>query len=447
MIEPLARGVDPVQLAFHALVSMGARVQPTESPLAVALVRLGVDLARGERFTTAEAREFVSLIRATLEAVGSAIPADQPAYRTGALLDTARLAMRDLQHALTTLLTEHRQLTTSLAPILEQLLVAMRETEALPPGPRPTVPARFAYPEPPTDTGRTVPLHEPSPTLARLVSSLLESIARLQAVLPLAAAPHAREVSAPVPAGGPATALPAATTRLLQTLVEAIAELLTLLPLAATPGPASATRSLQPGLGLARCLEQAVSLLHEALPVTSGQASVAQSPIPGATGRLAAAVPAALPPSFASIGRSAAQVIGLVRELLSPPLPMGTTPNLPPLLMASMAQVLTQLKAGLPSAVPEAETDEAAPLPTGTLLARLQGATDVSAARSAVSGVPVSPNETLDAYRWGLLVALNYKPAVGRPSRARVSSARPRCEMCDRLLEQTPTGALVCPAC
>src|SRR5207249_483653 len=52
MIEPLARGVDPVQLAFQSLVSMGTRTQRADSPLAAALDRLGVDLARGQSFTT-----------------------------------------------------------------------------------------------------------------------------------------------------------------------------------------------------------------------------------------------------------------------------------------------------------------------------------------------------------------------------------------------------------
>src|ERR1700737_791167 len=63
MIEPLGRGVDPGQLAFHALVTMGVRPERmrAESPLAVALDELGVDLAHGEHFTTAEAKQFVSL--------------------------------------------------------------------------------------------------------------------------------------------------------------------------------------------------------------------------------------------------------------------------------------------------------------------------------------------------------------------------------------------------
>jgi hypothetical protein len=53
----------------------------------------------------------------------------------------------------------------------------------------------------------------------------------------------------------------------------------------------------------------------------------------------------------------------------------------------------------------------------------------------------------MDAYRWGLLVGLNFRPALGRPARALTSSARPRCELCGRLLEQSRTGALVCPTC
>src|SRR5450631_3675487 len=72
MIEPLPRGVDPVQLAFQSLASMGTRAQRAESPLAVALDRLGVDLARGESFTTAEAKQLVGLVRATLEVLETA---------------------------------------------------------------------------------------------------------------------------------------------------------------------------------------------------------------------------------------------------------------------------------------------------------------------------------------------------------------------------------------
>jgi hypothetical protein len=557
MIDPLARGVDPVQLAFQSLVTMGVRTQPTrtESPLAVALQQLGVDLAHPEPFTTAEAKQFVSLVRATVEVLVAALPADQPAPRSGALLETAQVAMRDLQRAVTQVLTDHRYVTTSLAPILRQLLVAMHEPTSLPPGLHTPVPARFflesfsapAQADRAVGSDRAVATEAP-PTLARLVSSLVESIVRLQAVLPLDAVPRADGLAPPEHMSAPASAerasapapLPAATTRLLQTLVEAIADLLTLLPQPAFPGPTAHTSEAQPMETLVRTLGEAIALLHEVLPVTAGHANERSAPIEHSlpvhdADRLPPASARSTPPlTLARLANAVAQVIGLVNELLTsaprpstgalaappsaetptpPPSPtasatdspprLRSTPtelapqltpsftnltprlapsfadlaprlapsladftprlapgltdvpvvlaprltDLPPLLAASLAEVITHLKAGLPPAVLETVLDESAPLLTGTLLAQLQAAAASTAAPAGGIGAPVNPLEMFDAYRWGLLVALNYRSPVGRQSRARVSAARPRCEMCDRLLEQTRSGALVCPTC
>jgi hypothetical protein len=117
-----------------------------------------------------------------------------------------------------------------------------------------------------------------------------------------------------------------------------------------------------------------------------------------------------------------------------------------PMLAASLAAVVANLKTGLPPAVLEAAADESSPLVTATLLAQLEAATGTHSLPAGI-GVPVRTLETVDAYRWGLLVGLNYRPALGRPIRARLSVSRPRCETCSRLLEQTRSGALVCPAC
>jgi len=80
-----------------------------------------------------------------------------------------------------------------------------------------------------------------------------------------------------------------------------------------------------------------------------------------------------------------------------------------------------------------------------TTLAQLEAAA-INTAPTGL-GVPANALATLDAYRWGLLVALNYRPAPGAPARSRPSVARPRCEACGRLLEQTRSGALICPTC
>jgi len=116
------------------------------------------------------------------------------------------------------------------------------------------------------------------------------------------------------------------------------------------------------------------------------------------------------------------------------------------LLAASLAQVVANLKAGLPPGVLQAVADESAPLLTATLLAELEAATSTNPAFSGMN-VPVSPFATVDAYRWGLLVGLNYRPALGRPVRARLSASPPRCESCSRLLVHTRSGGLVCPTC
>ena len=632
MIEPLARGVDPVQLAFQSLVSMGTRAQRTESPLAVALDQLGVDLARGQSFTTPEAKQFVGLVQATLEVFAAAVPAEQPtegsgavpptaapAEGTGALLETAQVAMRDLQRALTQVLTEHRQVTTSLAPILRQLFVAM-QTDT--PDARPPVllPLR-EY------AGRVVDVQAPPPTLAKLVSSLVESIARLQAVLPADALARAEGLAAPehaAAAGGaaPMTAavvLPAGTVRLLQTLVAALADLATLLPPAEHALPVGHPSATLPGttaqalLDLARALGEALGQLHEVLratsepatfePPTSGPSSSRPAPnaaatsgpamsasatsaattaglatsgpatsapampgsapsgpatsapaMPGsataallaaalATAALAmpafptAALPtgAALataapgpgaqshpaneaarlpappqsgpPPSPGRLGNAVAQVIRLVHELLmpdpaaladvaatEPPSPLasrslagsqaeaarspvagpadaaaaltlsratrppaprpvdlpdsvgvGAAP-IPASLVAGLMQVVATLKAGLLPGASGADASDAAALETATLLAELEASAALSPG-VPMPAVPTSSLATVDAYRWGLLVGLNYRPVLGRPAQPRLDSSRPRCATCSRLLVQTRSGALVCPTC
>lgn len=554
MIEPLARGIDPVQLAFQSLVSMGTRTQRAESPLAVALDRLGVDLARGEPFTTAEAKQFVSLVQATLEVfeTATAVPVAPPAagagapptQSSGALLDTAQFAMRDLQRALSQVLTEHRQVTTSLAPILRALLVAVA-VETLAPEPRPMVPARlFPLVENPR---HSADVREAPPTLARLVSSLVESIARLQVVLPLDAVPLAEgqaaaEHAAPaaLPAGvaehaSMATALPPATTRLLQTLVETLAEVATLLPLAdgggARGGPLAAqpAPAAQPTESLLRALKEAVNLLHDVLPAAATAAPIEPTGIPSAAARQPAAAQPSPLASAARPGGAVAQVIRLVHELLIPnpaaesatsavelprlpvrqtepsrmsaghadgarlPAPAdvdasrapaasqadasrltvasraasveasepgrteggprlaGAPPPvaaalaaLPPALAASLVALVANLKTALP---PAGATDDAAALVTTTLLAELEAATLINPGLAGTSLSLSAQVATVDAYRWGLLVGLNYRPAFGRPVQAPISSNAPRCETCGRLLVQTRSGALVCPTC
>jgi hypothetical protein len=500
MIEPLARGVDPVQLALQSLVNMGARTTRTESPLAVALERCGVDLARGEPLTTVEARQFVSLVRATLEVFETAVPVDQPTRRSGPLLETAQLAMRDLQRVVVQVLIEHQHITTSLAPILRQLLVAMQEVETAPPGPHIAVSARFEYPGAVPLPRSPVFVTELPPTLAGLVRSLVESMARLQAVLQPDALPRAEgqevfepEATAAVPRRlEPATVtphvaalvpLPAETIRVLQILVKAVADLLTLLPQAAPPVAGHTASQAQPVLALAHALGESVVLLNEVLAgpaaypsevVTRVLPETDRPPAQGTSGQ------AAPPPSPVGLGGSVAVVVSLLHELLvpqpaAPPRPSMAIPaaapapaaELPLPLATSLAQVVARLTtAGLPPAVLQFAVDVSVPLVAGSVLAQLEtAAADLptplvtatllaqleAAMRTGVVptgiGLPLNSLETFDAYRWGLLVGLNYRTALSRPLQAPVSSARPRCEVCGRLLEQSRSGVLVCPTC
>jgi hypothetical protein len=127
-----------------------------------------------------------------------------------------------------------------------------------------------------------------------------------------------------------------------------------------------------------------------------------------------------------------------------PPAIAAALAALPPALVASLVALVANLKTALP---PAAAADDSAALVTGTLLAELEAAIGINPGLAGAS-IPLSAQvATVDAYRWGLLVGLNYRPALGRAVQAPLRSAHPRCETCSRLLVQTRSGALVCPTC
>jgi hypothetical protein len=204
-------------------------------------------------------------------------------------------------------------------------------------------------------------------------------------------------------------------------------------PIARLPAPRDVVRVLvsaqstpstpsAPGARLSSSVAQVIEALHELL-VPRPAASAAEAPEPAPATASLAALPTPLP----------AQLEQRLQQLPAP-------------LQACLAEVVAQLRNALAPALLNAAADEVAPLVAGRLLAQLEAAVAMTGAPAGL-GVPHTPLETMDAYRWGLLVGLNFRPALGRPARALVSSARPRCELCGRLLEQSRSGALVCPTC
>jgi hypothetical protein len=127
----MGRGVDLAQLAQ---VGPRAPLDRVARPLGLTLETLGLQLRAGEQFTPAELRSIVSLVQTTLE-VFAAPPSGDPASHADfvargdavgggdAVLREAVLVVRALQGDLAHVFTQQRQMTSALAPLLQELLV------------------------------------------------------------------------------------------------------------------------------------------------------------------------------------------------------------------------------------------------------------------------------------------------------------------------------------
>jgi hypothetical protein len=122
-------------------------------------------------------------------------------------------------------------------------------------------------------------------------------------------------------------------------------------------------------------------------------------------------------------------------RVIAAPTPVALVPT--PTLVASVADIKSQLQAIMSVVVLETAAAEAAPLAKTALLPELEAA----AASTVPAGVFGPGTETFDPYRWGLIAALNYRPV------RRNMGDSGRCDVCGTLLTRTPNGTLRCPMC
>jgi hypothetical protein len=412
MIDAAGRGAVPIQLAAAELGRSLAAAR-AERPLAIALEVIGMHLARGERLSTPEVRQLVALMDATLDVFSAAAP---PAAPTQVVLKAAHVAIREFQRDATQMLAQHQQLSATLLPILDRLIVAVaaNDAEGAPTLDRSPATEHGASPsnDVPLTTHTTAEPNTtlavasaPPPSLAKLLASVIEAIAHLQPLL---------------------TAEP--------TLVRTLSNTITQL------------RELPPSVTTAAPLPHAIAHLEE-LVVLLTQSSVAAPP--------------------AEVAKAIAQVIEELTQAVTPPAAQSTpsapnTPSAPtasptevfsaapnspltpnpagaPTIQIVVAQIIASLQAAIVS------TGRTPALPASALLTPT--ALQAEMPFSGLLPPPPARLENLDAYRWAMLAALSAWQAPHRPLSGRGGPSARRCGMCGRLLEPTRIEALLCPTC
>jgi hypothetical protein len=506
-IEPFGRSVEAIQLALPTLAGTTVHVERAARPIAVALETLGRHLVSGERLSPTQVRQIVGFVRTTLNVFATIAPGHVPAHGTSVLLEAVEL-VRALHRDLTQALSQHQQHTARLAPILQQLLVALREADsgaaddpaAVNHGPGTGAPngaggtsgagtaagaansagnaagdangvggtsgagSQAPGAGQPADVPGGPGPTSPAASLAAIVAHLAEAIAALEDAFPPDMVTHH-----PAETDGATGPAPRPTGKLLHTLVSTIRQLQMLVAASQMPAP------------LARALAQALILVAELGPSrASGAAEPAASVAHSMqTGPPAPATAAANPPlPIARLGTAIAQIVAALD---------GLSPSDTALSSAAPANARAiDVAAQTPRPVPDAQLaapaapDPHAPLTLPVLAppavagvadikAQLQALLSAATLEAAAQGAPALGKSSLqtdlafaaagsgsaamlgaavtqfDPYRWGLVAALNY-----RTERRRQREQTPddgRCTVCHRLLVRTRAGVLCCPTC
>jgi hypothetical protein len=268
-----------------------------------------------------------------------------------------------------------------------------------------------------------------TPPLANFTRELADAVA---AALDQASPGNAGRVADPVHAGSARLQPDLPLTRLaiaLADVVDVLEDHLPAAPSAKAPSAKAPSATATPST--------------TARSATAGSATAASATATLSAVRPFTAISAAVTPTAAAPSTPAPSAPTLPADARPTPAALAGAPLLPPPVVAALGDIIARLRATLPLAVAEAEQRQA------------QGPTALLGEHEALGGggllgdpgVHLSRPEPLDAYRWALLAAMNYRPPRVRAPGPRANASVKRCDRCGRLLEPTAFGLLACPTC